>query len=29
MDAIAFLKKDHRTVESLFARFEKKASAGV
>src|SRR5947208_15633096 len=29
MDAIALLKKDHRTVESLFARFEKKPSKEI
>jgi hemerythrin superfamily protein len=29
MDALAFLKKDHQTVEKLFARFERKPSKEI
>ena len=29
MDALALLKKDHQTVEKLFARFEKKPSKEI
>jgi len=27
MDALALLKKDHQTIDQLFARFEKKPSS--